>query len=187
MIKDLVGKIRNELITAFAETKNWFDGDNSLLDYIPQNGGWTIRQVLEHISLTNHYLLILIRKGTYRAIENARKTDYNDLLAGYDLDWEKLDAIGKHGSFQWNRPVHMEPTGVITSDEVKIKLDDQLKECLDYLGQIPNGEGILYKTMMSVNGLGKIDVYHYILFLGQHTRRHITQMESIKIEFNNRK
>jgi hypothetical protein len=187
MIKDIVGKIPNELTTNFAETKAWFDDDNNLLDYIPQNGGWTIRQILEHISLTNHYLLILIRKGTYKAIDIAKKTDYNDLLVDYDLDWEKLDAVGKNGSFQWVRPAHMEPTGAVTSDEVKIKLDNQLKECLDYLGQMPDGEGVLYKTMVSVNGLGKIDVYHYILFLGRHSKRHITQMENIKIEFNNKK
>jgi hypothetical protein len=42
----------------------------------------------------------------------------------------------------------------------------------------------LCKTMMSVNNIGKIDVYHYICFLVQHAKRHITQMEKIRDEFN---
>jgi hypothetical protein len=42
---------------------------------------------------------------------------------------------------------------------------------------MPNGEGILYKTTMSVNDLGKIDVYQYIYFLAQHAKRHLAQME----------
>jgi hypothetical protein len=36
---------------------------------------------------------------------------------------------------------------------------------------------------MSVDELGKIDVYHYIYFLAQHAKRHLMQMEMIKAEF----
>jgi hypothetical protein len=37
---------------------------------------------------------------------------------------------------------------------------------------------------MTVNGLGKIDVYEYIYFLARHAQRHITQMVGNEIEFN---
>ncbi|MBN8787104.1 MAG: hypothetical protein J0I84_08435 [Terrimonas sp.] len=46
-----------------------------------------------------------------------------------------------------------------------------------------NGEGVLYKTTMTVNDLGKIDVYEYIYFLAQHGQRHVTQMEKNEAEF----
>jgi hypothetical protein len=36
---------------------------------------------------------------------------------------------------------------------------------------------------MTVNELGKIDVYEYIYFLGQHGQRHIIQMQKNLIEF----
>ncbi|MES1223426.1 MAG: DinB family protein, partial [Bacteroidota bacterium] len=100
----------------------------------------------------------------------------------YNLDWNKLISIGEHNSFKWTRPEHMEPTGQLTMNEVKEKLDSQLHECLNYLQQMPDGEGVLCKTTMTVNNLGKIDVYHYIYFLVQHGKRHITQMEKIKAE-----
>lgn len=187
MIQNVIGKIKSDLVKTFANVNDWFDMDSALLDYTLQNEGWTISQILEHISLTNYYLLILIRKGTSKAIEKSKIMDYDDLLIEYDLDWNKLISIGNHKSFEWSRPEHMEPTGKTALSEVRIKLDNQLQECLGYLQQMPNGEGILHKTMMTVNNLGKIDVYHYIYFLAQHAKRHITQMEKIKIKMESRK
>jgi len=183
MIEDIIDRIKNELLTSFDELFYWFEIEYKLLDYSPSNGGWTIRQILEHVSLTNHFLLILIRKGTLKSIEIAGNTEYSNLLTGYDLNWDKLKLIGEHRSFEWNRPQHMEPTNKILLIEVKEKLIEQKQECLSRLNQIPNGEGVLYKTMMSVNNLGKIDVYHYIYFLVQHINRHLMQIKKIKHEF----
>ena len=95
MIQKVIHRIKSELIKTFDEVGVWFNADNNLLDYKIENGGWTVRQILEHISLTNHYLLILIRKGTNKAITKARNTEYTDLLNEYDLDWDKLILIGE--------------------------------------------------------------------------------------------
>ncbi len=48
----------------------------------------------------------------------------------------------------------MEPTGEISLSEVKVKLDKQLNESMDFLEQLKNGEGVLYKTTMTVDRLG---------------------------------
>lgn len=183
MISDIINKIKIEYDRIFAELDNWFDVDDELLNYPPTGGGWNIRFILEHISLTNHFLLILIRKATAKAIAQSKKADISNLTSDYDLDWNKLKQIGIHQSFNWNRPEHMEPTGVTDLVEVKSTLYRQKNEALSCLNQLKNGEGKLYKTMMTVNNLGKIDVYHYIYFLVQHAKRHIGQMEKIKTEF----
>jgi len=183
MIDEIINKIRNEIKTVFDEVYEWFNVNEGQLNYEPKNGGWNIRKVLEHISLTNHFLLILIKKGTIKSIAKAKNTVYARLLIDYDIDWIKLKAIGEHQSFYWNRPEHMEPTGTVDLAAIKSKLQQQLTESLDYLTQLKNGEGILYKTTMSVNDLGKIDVYHYLVFLALHTKRHLTQLEKIKAEF----
>lgn len=183
MISNVILIIRTDLTQTFDEVFDWFKVDNSLLNYSPSNKGWSIRKNLEHISLTNHYLLVLIRKGAQKAMEKSVKSDYAHLLQDYDLDWERLKVIGKHQSFEWNRPEHMEPTGHLQMNEIQEKLQSQLEECLGYLQKLQNGEGVLCKTMMSVNGLGKIDVYHYLYFLVQHARRHLTQMEKVAHEF----
>ena len=69
MIQDIINRIKDELIKTFNDLFYWLKSDDQLLDYCPSNHGWTIRQILEHISLTNHFLLILIRKGTIKSIE----------------------------------------------------------------------------------------------------------------------
>jgi hypothetical protein len=184
MITEVINKIETELKQTFDELFKWFNIESELLHYAPDSKGWSIRKILEHISLTNHYLLMLISKGTKKALERSKKEDFSDLVLDYDLDWERLKVIGQHRSFAWSRPGHMEPRGRMPVAEIRHELEQQLKLCSTLLLTLQRGEGVLHKTMMSVNNLGKIDVYHYIYFLVQHAKRHITQMERVEIEFN---
>jgi hypothetical protein len=183
MIDEIVNKIKAEIEIVFDEVDTWFKINENLLNYAPKKGGWSINKILEHISITNHFLLILIKKVTVKAIEKAKTEDYTHLLINYDLDWNKLNQIGEYQSFYWNRPEHMEPAGIANLKDIKDKLRQQASECIGYLDQLKKGEGVLCKTTMSVNELGKIDVYHYILFLAKHAKRHLTQIENIKKEF----
>ena len=181
---EVINTIETELRQTFDELFKWFNVDYELLNYTPDNKGWNIRKILEHVSLTNHYLLMLISKGAKKALERSKKEDFLDRLANYDLDWERLKVIGQHKSFECSRPGHMEPRGRMRMAEIRQELEQQLKQCHTHLLALQRGEGVLYKTMMSVNNLGKIDVYHYIYFLVQHAKRHITQMERVEVEFN---
>jgi hypothetical protein len=184
MKTEVISIIETELIQTFDELFKWFNIEKELLHYSPDNKGWSIRKILEHVFLTNHYLLMLISKGTKKALERSKKEDYSHVLVDYDLDWQKLKIIGQHNSFEWNRPGHMEPRGRMPVVEIRHELESQSQQCLNLLLKVQHGEGVLYKIMMSVNNLGKMDVYHYIYFLVQHTKRHITQMERVEIEFN---
>lgn len=179
MKEDFMSRIKTELTSTFDEVYDWFNVPDDRLYYSPQDSGWSIAKILEHIALTNHYLLILIRKGTIKALEKSRNENYRDLLNDYELDWDKLELIAQPGAFKWHRPEHMEPGGTVSLETVRSDMQSQIKECLDLLDQMKQGEGILYKTMMTVNGLGKIDVYHYICFMVQHAKRHIVQMRKL--------
>ncbi len=61
---DFIQDIVSYLKTTFEEINLWFEKNEALRTHIPKNKGWNINQILEHIYLTNHYLLILIDKGT---------------------------------------------------------------------------------------------------------------------------
>jgi hypothetical protein len=91
-----------------------------------------------------------------------------------------LDAIGRRGSFPWARPEHMEPTGRTTPEEVRALLRRQEKECLALLERLNHGEGALWYLRMSVDTLGRIDLYQWLYFLVQHARRHLQQMAAIQ-------
>ncbi|MDJ1468047.1 DinB family protein [Cytophagaceae bacterium DM2B3-1] len=182
-IHDLIQEIRDTLIGVQNGVLVWFDKPLKTRQYVPHNGGWSMDQILEHITLTSHFLLILIDKGTRKALENVQKQDLQVALEHYVFERKKLDEIGVYQSFEWIRPEHMEPTGQKSEEEIRSLFIEQIQRCLTYLDQMPDGEGVLYKTTMTVNNLGKINVYEYIYFLAKHAERHIGQMERNEREY----
>jgi hypothetical protein len=175
----IISKINRELISAFATLDSWFDRPVEML-HERSSSRWTPAEILEHVMLTNHYLLILIEKGSKRALARANDHDLSQALTGYSLETHALESIGKHGSFSWARPEHMEPTGSKSLEEIRKELRDQLYRCLYQLELLCEGQGVTYRLTMSVNGTGKLDVYQYIYFLALHAKRHITQLEKVK-------
>lgn len=172
--------VKQTLTEAYQLLDLWFEKPKEALFYQPRNG-WSIQEILEHITLTNHYLLIIIRKGRDKALKRARA---GSKVKDGESDLEKLWSIGQWGSFYWHRPDHMEPTGEVPIDEVKQKLSAQYRECLQILDSLSSGEGSLYKVRMSVQDLGKIDLYQWLYFLALHQKRHLTQIEKVWNEWN---
>ena len=178
----LIQDIKMHLKLSFDEVDRWFDKDTEKLNYQPSNGGWTIQQILEHIYLTNFYLLILIEKGSKKAMRNYKDLDLNAEIENYSFDKERFEKVGEHGAFEWIRPEHMEPKGELDLKEIRNLISKQYHQCLSYLDLMENGEGLLCKTTMTVNSLGKINVYEYIYFLSLHARRHSIQMQNNELE-----
>lgn len=178
--------IQVHLIKTHAEILSWFEQADALKRYRPVDNGWTILEILEHIALTSHYLMILIDKGTNKALQGSTDSSLDDLIRSFDYDLAKIDRIGMHKSFEWIRPEHMEPKGEKSEPEIKSELIGQLNRCLNQLEKLKNGEGLLHKTTMTVHDLGKINVYEYIYFLSKHAERHLAQMQENKAEFEQR-
>jgi hypothetical protein len=59
-IKATIHSIHQHLTDTFAAVDSWFDQPEDLRNWRPADGGWTINEILEHISLTNFSLLKLI-------------------------------------------------------------------------------------------------------------------------------
>lgn len=187
MVTDIfrfIEDIKTHLKFSFDEVDKWFDKDNKTLNFQPSNGGWTVQQILEHIYLTNFYLLILIEKGSKKALRNYLHPDLNLEIKNYSFDKEKFEKVGEYGSFEWIRPEHMEPKGELNLTEIRNLITQQYHQCSSYLDLMKNGEGLLCKTTMTVNELGKINVYEYIYFLSLHAQRHVTQMRNNELEIS---
>ncbi|KMQ58606.1 hypothetical protein ACM46_21440 [Chryseobacterium angstadtii] len=178
----LIQDIKTHLKLSFDEVDRWFGKDEKILNDLPANGGWTIQQILEHIYLTNFYLLILIEKGYKKGVRNYLELDLNSEIKNYSFDNERFEKVGEYGAFEWIRPEHMEPKGELNLSEIRSLVAQQYQQCLGYLDLMKNGEGLLCKTTMTVNELGKINVYEYIYFLSLHTQRHLTQMKNNESE-----
>jgi hypothetical protein len=182
-IHELIQEIKDHLIRSFGIVDTWFEKKAALREYKPLSEGWSINQILEHITLTSHFLLILIEKGTKKALANTNGLQLEEELKNYQFHRDKIEEVGQHRSFAWIRPEHMDPKGEKSLEQIRQQMQDQFGQCMTVLEKLPNGEGVLSKTTMTVNDLGKIDVYEFIYFLSQHVQRHISQMEKVAAEF----
>ena len=176
-LKEYISIIQILLVQTHAELLEWFNEPQHILDYRPSDGGWTVFEILEHIALTSHYLLILIDKGASKALKNINNLDLEQEISKATFDFTHLENISQHKSFDWIRPDHMEPTGEKSELEIIQQLISQMNRCLTHLEELQNGEGLLYSTTMTVDNLGKLNVYEYIYFLNAHAIRHLQQMD----------
>jgi len=174
-----VAAVRQSLIDVFDELDACFDLPSIQRAFRPASGGWTIDEILEHVGLTNHYLMITWRKAVETALRRAAEGE--PVQAG-ESDLDRLRAIGERGAFPWKHPAHMEPHGPTSPTGVREQLRSQAGECLALLGRIPDGEGASFRLHMSVNGLGRIDLYEWLYFLVQHARRHLQQVAARRAE-----
>jgi uncharacterized damage-inducible protein DinB len=171
--------VRQALSETLLELETWFELPEESRCYRPQDGGWSIQAILEHITLTNHYLLLIIRQGQEKAIRRAMRGVPVD---EGESDLERLTPIGHPDAFSWIRPEHMEPTGA-SLEEIHVRLQTKYQECLTILAALGNGEGSLSRVRMSVQNLGKMDMYQWLYFLVLHQKRHIAQMEQVLQEW----
>jgi hypothetical protein len=182
----IITKLREEIEAVFLQLDLFLNEPEPIKSYKTKEEGWTINQILEHISLTDHYLLKLILKGSKKAIRKCDQVDIEKELIHYDFNDPDLEFIGHSDSFPWKSPEHMMPEGRST-DEISARFRIQKEQLMNVLDALKNGEGILHKTTMRVYQLGKLDVYQYIHFLLLHARRHIEQMEELKNSYNSHK
>lgn len=173
-------QVRDTLAEIFQAMDRWFDLDQVERSYQPNSGRWTIDQVLEHVMLTNHFLMLTLEKQVRKAEKRARQ---NPEIVDTESDLSLLEVIGERRSFGWERPEHMEPTGE-NSSVVRARLKEQLESCQSLLDRIADGVGSLVLTTMTVNNLGKIDLYQWLYFIAQHARRHLDQLQEIHAEMN---
>jgi DinB superfamily len=107
------------------------------------------------------------------------------MLRGEQLDWPAdyaliplaLEDAKRAEAFTWHRPEHMDPRIHPPQGDVQAMFLAQMTKLENTLEVLPNGWGHWQKTMMSVNDLGKLDVYQFIVFLCKHALRHCAQME----------
>jgi hypothetical protein len=178
-----IASVRAALAEAFDQVDSWFDKPSAVRAHRPASGGWTIDEVLEHITLTSHFLMIVIRNSARTALKRAAA---GAAITADESDLDLLAPIGRRGTFTWSRPEHMIPTGTVASDEVRARMREQGRECLEILERLGGGEGSLHRVRMSVNQSGKLDIYQWLYFLAQHARRHIDQMKENEAEWESR-
>jgi len=173
-LRALVAELAASLSADFRNLRTWLEVEGALLHFRPRPDAWTVEQILEHVTLTNRFLLLLIEKLQARARKRAER---GEPLPQVAPRFDHVEALGRH-SFRWLHPEHMTPTGGVSPAELRSRLERQERECLDALRRMPNGEGSLHRIRLSLLETDEhLDLYQYLYFLGVHMRRHRAQME----------
>ncbi len=167
--------VEEELNYTFDYLDAFFDLSEDRLQSRLNEHEWLISEILEHITLTSHFLMITLKQSLDKVIRRAKELPIPD-------DNTKLDRIieiSDPDAFDWIRPEHMQPTGQVSHADVRATMKQQKAECLEILGKIRNGEGNLHRVRMSVQNLGKLNMYEWMYFLIQHAKRHCVEIERI--------
>jgi hypothetical protein len=125
---ETIQRISTAINDSFTEIYPWFQRAPAVLNYRPVDGGWSIAEILEHVTLTSHFLLIVASNGCEKALRRAQSQS----ITTSESDLTGLAIIGERGSFPWIRPEHMEPQGRALS-EVLATMHTQQEQCIGLL------------------------------------------------------
>lgn len=169
-----IARLRGDLSSVFGvliARAAWPDAE---LDRAPVGGGWTAREVLEHIVRTDHFLLRLADKLCETSIKRAAR----------GLPWPahppRFEHLARLASreFPWAVPAHMLPTERSLGLELARRLGADLERALALLDRAPDGVGTLHRIRMSMVGDDdRLDLYQYLEIVRLHAQRHLAQIE----------
>lgn len=129
---------------------------------------WTPLQVLEHISLTSEYLLIIIDKLYYKVLkQNVLYKDKFDYAPRIKIIRDTI-----HGHKKWENPKHHYPDRNYSLIQIKERFQSQEEKLIEIIEKLRFHEKRNYLRTMS-NLEIKLDCYEWIYFLICHANRHM--------------
>ena len=138
----------------------------------PAPDAWSVREILEHVTLTDHFLLILVEKLAARCRKRLAR---GDEVPAEPSDVTHLERIARR-EFTWQHPEHMTPTGELEPASLDRQLCADRDRCLALLDEFPDGGGALHTIRMSVVD-ARLDLYQFLAVIDLHARRHVRQLE----------
>jgi len=133
---------------------------------------WSSAEVAHHVTLTNHYLLILVRKIAERS--RARIAG-GAVFPAHPPRFGAIEAIAQHER-RWQHPEHMTPSPEVPLSASIEQLVHDRAACLEVLDEHPAGEATLHTVRFSVLGEARFDAYQFLAVIRWHALRHLAQV-----------
>ncbi len=138
----------------------------------PSAASWSVAQVFDHLHLSESGIARLVAKRITRAKE-----------AGLGAETSTESVMGSLDFFPVvGGPKRQAPEIVVPRAEARApEVHDALRRSrLDLHAAIREGDGLALADVMATHpALGVINLYQWILFVGQHEARHTRQVEQI--------
>jgi uncharacterized damage-inducible protein DinB len=138
-----------------------------------ENGGWSVAEILEHLALVEAGTVRLLARRLERAKEQGlgMETDDASLL-------QSLDAFDLTNSQQPTDALEIVRPSAAQPASVSLERLAESRAALRVLMTAADGYA-LEGVRASHARLGDISMYQWVLFLGQHERRHLNQITRI--------
>ncbi len=136
-------------------------------------GGWTVGEVVGHLQLVEDSSVRALFKGFRRAREAG---------LGEETDGKsRLASLGANRVDDLVRPIVAPPMVTPNGTGDRGELKDKLAYSRDGLRKwAQEADGFaLSKVRFPHPAFGELDLYQWVLFIGQHERRHIRQIRRI--------
>jgi len=140
----------------------------------PSPNRWTVAEVLDHLRMTEVGSATLLARRIGRARE-----------AGVGPDLEVGSVLGRldhadvsQGGGLRVAPEVVQPTAGTRFDDALAGLAASRAGLLDVVRLLEDVDAT--RVMARHAALGEIDAYQWLLFIGQHERRHLRQIEGIR-------
>ena len=165
---------RKILISHLAESKAGVldlleNMDDSLFQYVPSEGQWSIAQIVEHI--------ILVEKGILGKINSLATTAPSEVTA-VQIDHQQLIGLLAARDRKAKSPESYIPKGAFTNTKEAITAFNEHRTDLE---TFLNTTSISLQTIVFPHFiLGAINGLSWIAFLAGHCLRHVAQMKEVK-------
>jgi hypothetical protein len=139
----------------------------------PDASTWSVAEVLEHLHTVESGIAKLLGRSIQKAREAGAEAeqDYTSLMHSLD----SLQLTNRSRPF--NAPDPVLPRGKLTSAEALVALGESRQRLLH---AILTGEGLALTGIVYPHPLvGMLNLYQWILFVGQHEGRHSEQIRDI--------
>ncbi len=150
----------------------------SLREARPTEEGWSVAEVLEHLSR--------VEKGVAKLV--ALKVGELQMQTEPPREAAEMVAVdlGKFGLVETpvtklTAPDRVAPLGEMSSEDARAALLETRGVLLD---QLHAGDGLAYSSVRHPHPfLGELDLYEWVYFVGAHERRHLAQVRAIAAHF----
>jgi len=166
--REVAERLAASLERSFAEALRWNEREE---DVRRADGGWSVSEICEHLTLVHHYLLILVEKIRTRSL---KRLAAGERPRAEPSRLEQLEGLASRER-AWSSPEHMLPGGERTRDEIRTRLEADRTRCLALLRELPDGEGSLHTIRFSPAD-ARLDLYQFLGVIDLHLRRHLAQM-----------
>lgn len=142
------------------------------LHFLPADESWTVKQIVEHISIVEDGIIKISAKLLSKAQENGGKSDGSAKISA-----EFLQKIFEGKNKKFAAPERVFPTGNLTIAESFEKMDENRQKLKELRTLFESVE----ETQMKFPhpAFGDMTSHEWLLLLGGHEQRHIAQIQRI--------